>query len=88
MTQNLRIVLFGRKVPKKIRVKNTKGRSLVCFRGSRRQCFCYGQGSGVSSMFWTSVVQVDVVEQKSGPYAAKKTTNCKGRVYFLLKCAD
>ena len=25
--------------------------------------FCFGRGSGVSSMFWTSVVQVDDVEQ-------------------------
>ena len=49
--------------PKKIRVKNTKGGSLVCFRGSGRRCFCFGRGSGVSSMFWTSVVQIDVVEQ-------------------------
>ena len=47
----------------KIRVKNTKGGSLVCFRGSGRRCFCFGRGSGVSSMFWTSVVQVDDVEQ-------------------------
>ena len=45
----------SRIVPKKIRVKNTKG-------GNRR-CFCFGRGSGVSSMFWTSVVQVDDVEQ-------------------------
>ena len=47
----------------KVRVKNTKGGSLVCFRGSGRRCFSFGRGSGVSSMFWTSVVQVDVVEQ-------------------------
>ena len=53
----------SRKVPKKIRVKNTKGGSLVCFRGSGRRCFCFGRGFGVSSMFWTSVVQGDVVEQ-------------------------
>ena len=46
-----------------IRVKNTTGGSLVCFRGSGRRCFCFGRGSGVSSMFWTSVVQVDIVEQ-------------------------
>ena len=38
-------------------------RGILCFRGSGRQCFCFGQGSGVSSMFWTSVVQVDDVEQ-------------------------
>ena len=38
-------------VPKKIRVKNTKGGSLVCFLGSGRRCFCFGRGSGISSMF-------------------------------------
>ena len=55
----------------KIRVKNTKGekhhnigvKNILCFRGSGRRCFCFGRGSGVSSMFWTSVVQVDDVEQ-------------------------
>ena len=36
---------------------------ILCFRGSGRRCFCFGQVSGVSSMFWTSVVQVDDVEQ-------------------------
>ena len=46
----------------KNRVKNTKG-GVLCFRGSGRRCFCFGRGSGVSSMFWTSVVQVDDVEQ-------------------------
>ena len=35
----------------------------LCYRGSVRQCFCFGRASGVSSMFWTSVVQVDDVEQ-------------------------
>ena len=53
----------SRIVPKKIRVKNTKGGSLVCFRGYGRLCFCFGRGSGVSSMLWTSVVQVDDIEQ-------------------------
>ena len=43
-------------VSKKIRVKNTKG-GILCFRGSGRRCFCFGRGSGVSSMFWASVVQ-------------------------------
>ena len=52
----------SRIVPKKIRVKNTKG-GILCFRGSGRRCFCFGRGSDVSSMFWTSVVQVDDVEQ-------------------------
>ena len=36
---------------------------VLFFRGSGRRCFCFGRGSGVSSMFWTSVVQVDDVEQ-------------------------
>ena len=52
----------SRKVPKKIQVKNTKG-GFLCFRGSGRRCFCFGRGSGVSSMFWTSAVKVDDVEQ-------------------------
>ena len=36
---------------------------ILCFRGSGRRCFCFGRVSGVSSMFWTSAVQVDDVEQ-------------------------
>ena len=36
---------------------------ILCFRGSERRCFCCGRGSGVSSMLWTCVVQVDDVEQ-------------------------
>ena len=44
---------------KKIRVKNTKG-GILSYRGSGRRCFCFGRGSGVSSMFWRSVVEVDV----------------------------
>ena len=51
----------SRIVPKKLRKKNTKG--VLCFRGSGRRRFCFGRGSGVLSMFWTSVVQVDDVEQ-------------------------
>ena len=63
----------NRIVPKIIRVKTPKG--ILCFRGSGRRCFCFGRGSGVSSMCWTFVVQVDDVEQmnkkveKSGPIA-------------------
>ena len=34
-----------------------------------------------SSSCWTN-------EQKSGPYASKKTTHCKSRAHFLLKCAN
>ena len=40
-----------------------KHKRVLCFRGSGRRCFCFGRGSGVSSMFWTSVVQVDDVEK-------------------------
>ena len=43
---------------------------LSCFRGSGRRCFCFGRGSGVLSMFWTSVVQVEV--NKKGLYLSKK----------------
>ena len=62
----------SRIVPKIIRVKNTKAWGILCFRGSVRRCFCFGRGSGVLTMFWRSVVQVDDVEQneqKSGPIA-------------------
>ena len=52
----------SRIVPKQIRVKNTNG-GFLCFRGSGRRCFCFGRGSSFLSMFWTSVVQVDDVEQ-------------------------
>ena len=38
---------------------------ILCFRGSGRRCFCFKRVSGVSSMFWTSVVQVDDVEQRN-----------------------
>ena len=74
----------------KIRVKNTKRGSLVCFRGSKSRCFCLGRGPGVSSMFWTSVVQVDVVEQmnKKVDLTRLKNTHCNSRAHFLLKCAD
>ena len=47
---------------KKIRAKNTKG-GILCYRGSGRRCSCFGRGSGVSTMFWRSVVKVDDVEQ-------------------------
>ena len=77
----------SRIVPKKLSEKRQRG-SLVCSRGSGRQCFCFGQGFGVSSMFWTSVVQVHVVEQLNKKVDASKTTHCKSRAHFLLKCAD
>ena len=38
-------------------------RGILCYRGSGRRCFCFARGSGVSSMFWRSVVKVDDVEQ-------------------------
>ena len=47
-------------------MKNTKiakGVSLVCFRASGRR-FCFGRGSDVSSMFCTSVVQVEQMNKK------------------------
>ena len=53
----------SRIVPKKVPVKNTKQGSLVCFLSSGSRCFCFGRGSGVSSMFSTSIVQVDDVEE-------------------------
>ena len=52
----------SRIVSKKIRVKSTKG-GVLCYRGSGRRYFCFGRGSGGSSMFWRSVVKVDDVEQ-------------------------
>ena len=36
---------------------------ILSYRGCGRRCFCFGRGSGVSSMFWRSVVKVDDVEQ-------------------------
>ena len=38
---------------------------ILCYRDSRRRCFCFGRGSGGSSMFWMSVVKVDDVKQKN-----------------------
>ena len=54
-------------MPKKIEVKNTKiakGESLVCFQGSGRR-FCFGRGSDVSSIFWTCIVQVEQMNNKT-----------------------
>ena len=42
--------------------KKTRG-GVLCYRCSGHRCFCCGRGSGVSSMLWTSVLQVDDVEQ-------------------------
>ena len=33
-------------------------------------------------------VQISHSIEKKGTYASKKTTNCKSRAHFLLKCAD
>ena len=38
-------------------------RGILCYRGSGRRCFCFGRGSGGSSMFWRCVAEVDEVEQ-------------------------
>ena len=51
---------------KKLQKKTTaekNPRGILCYRGSGRRCFCFGRGSGVSRMFWRSVVKVDDVEQ-------------------------
>ena len=57
---NPKKVKKSRIVPKKNQSeKHQRG----VFRGSGRRCFCFGRGSGVSSMFWTSAVQADDVEQ-------------------------
>ena len=70
----------SRIVPKKFLVKNTKGGSLVCFRVSGRRCFCFGRGSGVPSMFWTFVVQVDVVEQMNNKTGTSQGTISKAQI--------
>ena len=47
-------------------IKSSKSRIVLKKNPSEKhqsRCFCIGRGFGVSSMFWTSVVQVDVVEQ-------------------------
>ena len=71
--------------------KHQRG-TLVWFRGPGRRCFCFGRGSGVSSMFWMSVVQVYVVEQMNKKVdhtrLKNKTTHCNSRAHFLLKCTD
>ena len=80
----------NRIVSKKIRVENTKRvlRSLVCFRGSGRRCFCFGRGSGVLSMFLTSFDVVEQMNKKVDSTRLKKITHCKSRAHFLLKCSD
>ena len=60
----------SRIVPKKIRVKNTKG-GILCFRGSGRRCFCFEEVLVFRVCFGRkSVVHVDDVEQMN-----KKWTN-------------
>ena len=56
----------SRIVLKKIRVKNTKGAGILCYRGFGLldvSVFVLDEVSGVSSLFWRSVVKVDDVEQ-------------------------
>ena len=78
----------SRIVPKNTYIAN-RG-SLVCFRVSgRRSCFfLFWPGSEVSSVLNLSSSSCWTNEQKSGPYAPKKTTHCKSRAHSLLKCAD
>ena len=60
-------------------------RGTLCFRGSGRQCFCFGRGSGVSSMFWTAVIQIDVEQMNTkvdrSIELTKKTSHCKSRAF-------
>ena len=50
---------------------------VLCFWGSGRRCSCFGRGSGVSSIFWTSVVQVDDVEQMNKKVDRSRWTDQK-----------
>ena len=64
---------------------------ILCFWGCGRRCFCFGRVSGVSSMFWTSVVQVDDVEQMNKKVDRSRWTDEKKLatvrvVHFLRKC--
>ena len=55
-------------VEKKQRLRHQDRQSrdpLTCFRVSGR-LFCFGRGSDVSSMFWTSVVQVEQMNKNMG----------------------
>ena len=85
LVESKKVQKKSRIVPKKIRVKNTKG-SPMCLR-FWTSIFFFGRGSGVSSMFWTSVVGVDDVEQmnkkvdRSRWTDEKKTSNCRGRAF-------
>ena len=59
---------------------------IVRFRGYVRRRFCFGQGSGVSSMFQRSVVQVDDVEQMNkkmvrSRWTDEKNTHCKSQAF-------
>ena len=77
-------------MPKKIQVKNTKGGSLVYFRGSGHRCFCFGRGSGVSSMFLLETPEPRPKQKQKilkkpptarvGPFSTKKPG-----AHFLLK---
>ena len=63
-------------------------RGILCYRGSGRQCLCFGRGSGVSSMFRRSVDKVDDVEQmnkkvdRSRLTDEKKLANVRVGIFF------
>ena len=55
------------------------------FSSSRRRCFCFGRGSGVSSMFWTSVVQVVEQMNRKLDRTRLKTTHCRvGLIFYKM----
>ena len=67
---------------------------LVCFRGSGR-LFCFFFSFWTRFWGWScwglKLLRFDVVEQmnkKVDLSCLKKTTHCKSRAHFLLKCAD
>ena len=63
-------------------------RGILCFRSSGRRCFCFGRGSGASSMLWTSVVHVDDDEQINKKVDRSRwtdetiTSHCKSRAFL------
>ena len=66
----------SRIVPKK-NSSEKHPRGILCYRGSGRRCFCFERGSGGSSMFWTPIVQVDVVEQMNKKVDRSRRTDEK-----------
>ena len=73
-------------VTKKFNLKREPmGRSLVCSRASGRR-FCFGRSFDVSSMFWTSVVQVEQMDKKVDPRHLKtRRERPKSAPYLRLK---